>query len=88
MRIRYRATKHQIEVKDETGRRLVAAGIADEVEPKAKKRGRKPARSKAELPKAETPRRTYRRRDLQAEPAAVTEPAGHYQTRAELPDGE
>ena len=79
MRIRYRATKHQIDVKDETGRRLVAAGIADEVEPKAKKRGRKPAEPKAEPPKAdlsaETPRRAYKRRDLQAEPATG------YQTR-------
>lgn len=74
MRIQYKATKHRMDVRDETGRRLVANGIAIEVVDAPK-----PA-AKAE-PKPEKPKRTYKRRDLQAEPGAATEPAGHYVTR-------
>lgn len=79
MRIQYKATKHRMTVKDETGRRLVAAGIAVEVEDKKK---RKPAEVKAEpAPK----RRTYRRRDMQA---AVPDAPSSYLTRDERAEEE
>jgi len=57
MRIRYRATKHVVEVSEMTGQKLVEARIADEVQE------RKPKQARSE----DKPRRQYRRRDMQAE---------------------
>ena len=72
MLIRYRATKSKREVTEETGRRLVQAGIADEVAPKVKAEQAQPE---------QRPRRTYRRRDMQAESAMSGSTTNTYTTR-------
>lgn len=76
MRIQYKATKHRMNVNDVTGRRLVAAGIAVEVIDKTAK-----PEPVAE-PEPVKPKRTYRRRDMQANPAGYESPAS-YITRGE-----
>lgn len=76
MRIQYKATKHRMNVRDETGRRLVAGGIAVEVAEKSAKV------EKVDSPVVEKPKRTYRRRDMQANPAGYESPAS-YITRGE-----
>lgn len=56
MLIEYKATKHRLKVRDETGRRLVASGIAREVKAAPTEEVAQPAKKK----------RTYKRRDMQA----------------------
>lgn len=77
MRIEYKATRHRVNVNEVTGRRLVKAGIAREIVDPAPKA--EPVKHVAEEAK---PKRTYKRRDLQAEPVVTAEPAGSFQTRA------
>lgn len=81
MRIQYKATKHRMNVNDVTGRRLVAAGIAVEVIDKTAK-PEPVAEPEPVKPKPVKPKRTYRRRDMQANPAGYESPAS-YITRGE-----
>jgi hypothetical protein len=77
MRIEYKATRHRMTVSDTAGKRLVAAGIAREVEDAPK--------PKAETQAAAKPKRAYRRRDMQAAPVVPEETVhrAHYITRDE-----